>query len=117
MIRYFNVNATWRRSSAWALGGLLTTVPYVINLGPARFRRWLLDFLPISRVQRLKGAVDIMDEQSKRIISEKRSALQKGDEAMLQQIGEGKDIISVLRACSTSHSSGVFADLNTSIWK
>lgn len=82
----------------WALGGLIMTVPYVSKLGPARFRRWLLNLLPISSVQHLKGLADIMDERSKCIISGKRSALEEGDEVVLQQIGEGKDIMSILRA-------------------
>lgn len=84
----------------WALGGLIMALPYVSKLGPSRFRRWLLNLLPIRSVQQLKGLADFMDEQSKRVLSAKRSALQEGDEVVLQQIGEGKDIMSVLRASS-----------------
>ena len=40
---------------------------------------------------------DAMHARSVRIINEKRAALAGGDEALKQQVGEGKDIMSVLR--------------------
>lgn len=72
--------------------------PYATKLGPAPFRRWLLDQVPLPNVQRLKDLSDVMIERSKDIISEKRIAMEKGDEALLQQVGEGKDIMSILCA-------------------
>ena len=86
----------WCRPSIWALGGLAMVTPYAIKLGPAPLRRWLLDQLPLPKVQHLKGLADVMDERSKDIITGKRVALQKGDEELLQQVGEGKDIMSIL---------------------
>ena len=67
-----------------------------INLGPTRLRRWILDRIPSTRVQELKGIVDTMDRQSREIFNSKKAALEKGDEAVSHQIGEGKDILSVM---------------------
>lgn len=84
----------------WALGGLGMTAPYAVKLGPAPFRRWLLDLLPLSKVQHLKGLADVMDNQARDILARKRVALASGDEALLHQVGEGKDIMSILCALS-----------------
>ena len=76
------------------------TAPYAVKLGPAPLRRLLLDLLPLPKVQLLKGLVDIMDKQAKDILARKRVALASGDEAFLHQVGEGKDIMSILCALS-----------------
>lgn len=70
--------------------------PYVIKLGPPSLRRWLVNLLPSRKVQSLKAIVDILDMRSREIIAEKRSAIQQGDGAIQQQVGEGNDIMSVL---------------------
>ena len=48
---------------------------------------------------------DTMAQRSQAIIDEKKAALEKGDEEVVQRVGEGKDIMSVLRE-SVSLSSG-----------
>lgn len=37
-----------------------------------------------------------MDETSNAILSAKRKALEKGDDAVVHQVGEGRDIMSIL---------------------
>jgi hypothetical protein len=39
-----------------------------------------------------------MDEASMKIFKEKKRALSEGDDAVLHRVGEGKDIMSILRA-------------------
>ncbi|PIL34328.1 cytochrome P450 [Ganoderma sinense ZZ0214-1] len=70
--------------------------PYLSYLGPAWFRRFLLDLVPIPKVQRLKTIVDVMSERLKKIYLAKKAALESGDEALLHALGEGKDVMSVL---------------------
>ena len=72
-------------------------VPYVSDLGPPAFRRWLLDMFPHKGVQKLKSIVDVMHYRSVEIYRSKKEALEKGDEAVAQQIGEGRDLMSILR--------------------
>lgn len=85
----------------FALGGTQFLVPYLLKLGPPGFRRWVLDhLLPDRRVQHLKDIADYLDSQARSLISKKRLALKEGDEAVTQQVGEGKDIMSILSMCS-----------------
>ena len=37
--------------------------------------------------------------------TKKKTLLEKGDEALSQQVGEGKDILSVMRTCLQSNAS------------
>ena len=56
-----------------------------------------MDLVPFQSVKKLRDIVDIMDEAARRIVAERKEALCSGEDAVLQQIGEGKDILSRLR--------------------
>jgi hypothetical protein len=58
-----------------------------------------MGLVPHKAIRRTQEIVDIMDRTSVEIFERKRSALQQGDEAVLQQIGHGKDIMSILCRC------------------
>ena len=81
------------------LRGLL---PVCVRLGPAWFRRKILDAFPSSRIQRVKYIIDTVHDGCRKLLAEKRAALTKGDQELLHAVGEGKDIMSVLRAFSSS---------------
>ena len=53
--------------------------------------------LPHEKFQKLRKIVDTMHERSVHIYNEKRAAIERGDEGLKQQLGEGKDIMSILR--------------------
>jgi len=78
------------------LSALRRLMPIFVKLGPPRFRRFLMGLVPHKAIRRTQEIVDIMDRTSVEIFERKRSALQQGDEAVLQQIGHGKDIMSIL---------------------
>lgn len=64
--------------------------------------------LPMKRVQRARKVVDEMDRNARAIFESKKRALEQGDEAVLQQVGEGKDIMSrlcgfTIISCSLLH--------------
>ncbi len=82
-------------------GILRLLLPYVLDLGTASFRRRVVELLPNKRVQRLKDISDIMHERSVLIFNEKKAALEKGDDALKHQVGEGRDIMSILRGFQT----------------
>lgn len=71
-------------------------IPLLVKLGPASFRRFLLDLTPNPDLQKVKKIVDVMSETSGDIYREKLSALNNGDESVLRQMGEGKDVMSIL---------------------
>ena len=71
--------------------------PFLAKLGPAWFRRMLLDLVPNQRVQRLKDISDVMCANTRRIFFGKKAAFEAGDEAVKEQVASGKDIMSILR--------------------
>lgn len=72
-------------------------LPYISRLGPPSFRRFILKLIPSPDIQKAREIVDIMDNTSIKIFQSKKDAWAKGDEAVLEQIGRGKDIMSILR--------------------
>lgn len=79
---------------------ILLVLPYLSNIGTAAFRRWVIRLIPSKSIQALVEAADIMDESSKKIFDEKKTALKRGDDAVVHQIGEGRDILSILSELS-----------------
>lgn len=73
-------------------------MPFFAQLGPAWLRRKAIEKLPIQRVQKSLEICDTLTSTVKEILESKKAALASGDEAVTAQIGEGKDIISILSA-------------------
>ena len=66
--------------------------------------RAILRHVPLAATKKLMNIRDTMERHSKEIIAEKKAALAKGDAALALEVGEGKDIISVLSTSSLSKS-------------
>ena len=77
-------------------------LPYVVKIGSPAFRRFVLELLPFDAPKTLIKISDIMDTTSRQIFQNKKDALAKGDEAVKNQIGRGKDIMSVLSESSAA---------------
>lgn len=71
-------------------------MPTLSTIGPAWFRRWVVDTLPWKNAHEIRDIVDILYNTSVEIFESKKAALADGDEAVANQIGRGKDIMSVL---------------------
>ena len=71
--------------------------PYFKKIGTPWLREAFLRWVPWPDVRQLKIVTDIMDRTSIDIFEKKRAALKRGDEAVLQQLGKGKDIMALLR--------------------
>ena len=78
------------------IGYLRIFLPFLVRLGPAWFRRMMLDMLPSPRIQRAKDIIDKAHSGCRKIFEEKKAALERGDQEMLHTVGEGKDVMSVL---------------------
>ena len=70
-----------------------------MKLGPPGFRRFLLNLVPNKSLKRARDIVDVMHRTSVEIFQAKKLALQQGDEAALQQVGRGVDLMSLLCMC------------------
>ncbi|KAI0359965.1 cytochrome P450 [Trametes cingulata] len=71
-------------------------LPFIGYLGPAWFRRKLLDLFPHKGVQRLKGIVDVMHKRSLEIYQERKEAALRGEDWTSQHAANGQDVMSVL---------------------
>ncbi|OSX64591.1 hypothetical protein POSPLADRAFT_1044111 [Postia placenta MAD-698-R-SB12] len=71
-------------------------LPYVPFTVPAGIGRLAINLIPNAAVQKVKSIVDTMSTRSTRIFVSKKKALADGDKAVLEQVGKGKDIMSVL---------------------
>ncbi|KAL1739497.1 cytochrome P450, partial [Schizophyllum fasciatum] len=71
-------------------------LPRVYQLGPAWLRRAAVNLIPSRNLHSVRDKVDLMWRTSHEIYAQKRAALAAGDKAVAQQVGKGKDILSLL---------------------
>ena len=83
---------------------LMKFMPFFVKIGPAWFRRKVVEAIPLYRFRKAMEISDTLDRTIRQILESKKAALAAGDEAVTSQIGEGKDIISVLSTSSLSKS-------------
>lgn len=53
--------------------------------------------MPIPKVQHLKSVTDSLTTKTEEIYYAKKAAIESGDKELLHSMGEGKDVMSVLR--------------------
>ncbi|KAF8805218.1 cytochrome P450 [Phlegmacium glaucopus] len=66
-----------------------------LKIGTPKFRRFVMDIFPWKNVHELRDIVDVLHNTSVEIFEAKK-ALEEEDEAVTRQIGQGKDIMSIL---------------------
>ncbi|CAE6458178.1 unnamed protein product [Rhizoctonia solani] len=69
-------------------------LPTLMKIGPARFRRFVVDCIPFGPVNRLKIVTDTMDETAAAIYCQKKRALANG--TLESEIAAGNDVMSML---------------------
>ena len=67
-----------------------------LQLCPVWFRELFLQFIPSRDFQRVRKTLDIMHNMAVEVFMAKKQALSEGGKAITSQVGEGKDIMSVL---------------------
>lgn len=75
---------------------LITLMPYIGHIGPAWFRRKVVDWTPINAVHRLRDISDVMQATSEGIYHKKKAALEEGEDALTGLVANGKDIMTTL---------------------
>ncbi|KAI0661554.1 cytochrome P450 [Cubamyces menziesii] len=71
-------------------------IPYLPDIRFAGIGHKILEMFPHDGVKDLVKLSDILWTRSTEILTQKREALEKGDESVAAQVGEGKDIMSIL---------------------
>ena len=104
-------NALLYSATLWKVPYFRQFSPHLTRIFPESFLRWALRMVPGEGVQQLSSIIDILQTQAREIFYSKKAALGSGDEALLQQVGEGKDLMSVLRR--SLHRSYAWRPLQT----
>ncbi|KAF9526760.1 cytochrome P450 [Crepidotus variabilis] len=81
-------------------------LPIVMKIGTPKFRRVLLEWTPSKALQEAREIADLMHDTSAKVYQSKKKALAEGDEALKDQIAEGKDLISILMRNNMGASKG-----------
>ncbi|KIJ11452.1 hypothetical protein PAXINDRAFT_177345 [Paxillus involutus ATCC 200175] len=71
-------------------------LPYLVKIGPASFRRYIVKKTPWKAAQEFSSIVDVMDKTCTEVFEKKKKALAEGGEAVMEQVSQGKDIMSIL---------------------
>ncbi|KAJ3820397.1 cytochrome P450 [Lentinula raphanica] len=71
-------------------------LPLVSKIGPPSLRRFIINIVPWKNLHQMRDIADYMYQVATEIFDEKKRKLVAGDEAVKNQIGKGKDVISVL---------------------
>ncbi|KAJ3829900.1 cytochrome P450 [Lentinula raphanica] len=71
-------------------------LPLSIKFLTKRVRVYLMNIIPWKALHDVRDMVNYMHEISVQVYEEKKRALEEGDEAVLRQIGKGKDLLSIL---------------------
>ncbi|KAI9069672.1 cytochrome P450 [Trametes sanguinea] len=79
-----------------ALRGMQQYFPIFEAIVPPGWRRPIANLVPWPAAHRMVELRDILRRRSTEIYEEKKAALLSGDEALKQQVGEGKDLMSIL---------------------
>ncbi|KAF9479975.1 cytochrome P450 [Pholiota conissans] len=74
------------------------------KIGPAKFRRFMIDITPWKDLHAVRDIIDVLHNTSVEIYESKKKALEDGDEALANQIGRGKDIMSILMRANMTAS-------------
>ena len=82
--------------------------PWALKVGTPNFRGFVAKYLPWKSMQTLVQIVDVMNRTAQTVFESKRSALKMGDEAVLEQVGDGRDILSALCMLSTLEALRVY---------
>jgi hypothetical protein len=68
----------------------------LVRIGTPKFRRFILNLIPWKTLHELRDIADVIHSTAVEIINSKKRALKDGDKAAERQIGQGKDILSLL---------------------
>ncbi|KAJ3853442.1 cytochrome P450 [Lentinula lateritia] len=74
----------------------MNVLQYVSRIGTAGLRRFVVNLLPWKDLHHIRDMIDYMHSTAEEIYESKKRAFEMGDEAVSQQIGRGKDLISIL---------------------
>lgn len=70
-------------------------LPFLVKLGPARFRRWIIHKIPLKSVRKSCDVVDKMAETTMEVYQHKKKLIDAND--FESEVGQGRDIMTLIR--------------------
>ncbi|KAG8780851.1 cytochrome P450-dit2 [Ceratobasidium sp. 428] len=81
-----------------------TLLPYISNIGTPSFRRWVLQHIPISSVQKLLQAAKLQNNQAEEVLRARQALLASGGD-LASEAGRGRDIMTLLMKANEAEGS------------
>ncbi|KAF8955775.1 cytochrome P450 [Flammula alnicola] len=89
--------------SKMRISGTYLLAPFS-KIGSAKFRRFIVNIIPWKNLHAIRDIVDVLHNTSVEIFESKKKALAEGDETLANEIGRGKDIMSILMRANMAAS-------------
>ena len=83
-------------------------LPHVSKIFPPKVLKFVGKMLPWPSLNEIIDLSETLNANARRIYETKKRLLELGDDATVKQVGNGKDIISLLCACNTDLAAGMF---------
>ena len=93
------------RSAISSLAVYRSLFPYVYSMFHPKFLKLVGRMLPWPKLNELMDIAETLNAEARRVYETKKKLLELGDDATVKQVGEGKDILSILSTCDTSSFS------------
>ncbi|KAI0657006.1 cytochrome P450 [Cubamyces menziesii] len=71
-------------------------LPWLKRVFPRSWLRFGAEVIPYKPLQRMRGISDSVNATARQILQQKKEMLQKSDKMMMQELGEGTDLMSIL---------------------
>ncbi|KAJ3782602.1 cytochrome P450 [Lentinula aff. detonsa] len=83
----------------------IQALPFLMKVLPAGLRRRLIDYIPLPDLHLLRDLVDSLNDTSRNILEEKKQTLNEKNNDLSGQIGQGKDITTLLMKAVASNQA------------
>lgn len=71
-------------------------LPFVVRNSSPGFRRFMMNFLPWRTLHEVRDITNILSTMAREVLEAKKSAVRQGDAVVLEEIGQGQDLIGIL---------------------
>ena len=84
---------------------LASLFPYIYKTFNPKFLKFVGRMLPWPRLNHLLDLAETLNAEARRVYETKKKLLESGDDETVKQVGEGKDILSILSTYDTTSLS------------
>ncbi|QRV95542.1 cytochrome P450 family protein [Ceratobasidium sp. AG-Ba] len=79
-------------------------MPFLYNFGTAAFRRWAVQYIPLTIVRQMRHVVAVQKEQAEEVLRARQALLSSGSD-LSAEAGRGRDIMTLLMKANEAEGS------------